>query len=132
MLGDILERRDGALIALDRDHALGAERQQGAGKPAGAGTDLQHGDAGECFRRPRDACGQVEIEQKILAERFLGDEPMPANDFAQRRQAVGLFAHGAGMAAGWSALAKRAASRSAATRLVGSATPLPAMSKAVP
>jgi hypothetical protein len=95
-----VERRDGTLVALDRDHPLGAERQQRAGEPAGAGTDLQHRDAGERSRRPGDACSEVEIEQKILTERFLGDETMPANDFAQRRQAIGLFAHDAGMAAG--------------------------------
>ena len=94
------ERGDGALVALDRDDPGGAERQQGARQSAGAGTDLQHRDAGERSRRPGDACGEVEIEQEILAERFLGDETVPANDFAQRRQAVGRVAHDAATAAG--------------------------------
>ena len=45
--GDFAQRRDRALVALDRDHARGAFGQQRARQPAGAGTDFEHGDAGE-------------------------------------------------------------------------------------
>ena len=36
----------------------------------------------------RDAGCEIEIEQKVLSERFFGDETVAANDVAQRRQAV--------------------------------------------
>ena len=88
MRGDLLQRGDRALVALDRDDACGAERQQRAGQSARPGADLEHGDAGERTGRARDAGGQIEIEQKILSERFLGGEAVAANDLAQRRQAV--------------------------------------------
>ena len=70
----------------------------------------------------RDAAGQIEVEEKILAERLLGLRAVRGDDFAQRRQAVRGEAHGA----------RRAASRNASIRLVGLASPLPAMSNAVP
>jgi hypothetical protein len=38
-LGDVVERRQRALVALDRDDAPRAQRQQRAGQPAGAGAD---------------------------------------------------------------------------------------------
>ena len=132
VLGDLLQRRNGALIALDGDHASGAECQQCARQAARPRTDFQHRHAGERTRRAPDARGQVEVEKEILSERFSGDEIMPANDVAQRRQAVRRSGHDAGSRAWLSALASRAASRSAATRLVASAAPVPAMSKAVP
>ena len=66
----------------------------------------------------RDACGEIEIEQEILSERFSGDETVAANDLAQWRQAVRRGGHDAASGAGLSAMASRAASRSAATRLV--------------
>src|SRR5262249_4954493 len=70
-------------------------------------------------------CGEVEVEQEILAERFARRQRMFADDLAQRREIVDP-AH-----AGWTA-AIRAASRSAAARLDGVALPVPAMSNAVP
>ena len=87
-LRDIVERRQRALVALDRDDALGAERQQRARQPAGAGADLDDGGAFERARGARDPRGEVEVEQEILAERFACRQGMFANDVAQRRQVV--------------------------------------------
>ena len=67
---DLLERGDGALVALDRDHPRRALGEQRAGQAAGAGTDLDHGDAVERAGGARDAAGEIEIEQEILAERL--------------------------------------------------------------
>ena len=69
--GDLLERADGAVVALDRDHPPCPLREQRASEPAGARTDLDHVDAFERTGRTRDPRGQIEIEQKILAERLL-------------------------------------------------------------
>ena len=68
--GDLAERRDRALVALDRDHARGAFGEQRARQPARARADLDDGDAVERAGGARDAAGQVEIEQEVLAERF--------------------------------------------------------------
>ena len=130
--GDLLQSRNGPLVALDCDDASGAERQQRAGQSPRPGADFEHGHAGKRPGRARDARRQVEIKEEVLPERFLGDEPVAANDFAQRRQSVWRGRHRAPSGAGAFAAASRAASRSAAMRLVGSARPVPAMSKAVP
>ncbi len=52
--GDLAERRDRALVALDRDDAR-ALREQRAREPAGTGPDLDHGHAVERAGRARDA-----------------------------------------------------------------------------
>ncbi len=129
---DLMECRDGASILLDGNYALGAECEQRAGETTRTGTDLEDGDAREHSGRAGDACGKIEVEQEVLSERFPCDELMAADDLAQRRQVIQRIAHGVTRRAGASAAASRAARRSAATRLVGSARPLPAMSKAVP
>src|SRR5690606_21464418 len=69
-------------------------------------------------------CRQIEVEQKILAERFTRRKVVAGDHLAQRRQVVD--AHAAARAA------MRAARRSAAIRLFGLARPVPAMSNAVP
>ena len=122
MRGDFGQRGEAAFVALDRDHLSRAVGEQRARQAAGAGADLDHGDALQRAARAGDAAGQVEVEEEVLAERFLRGEAVRGDDFAQRRQAVGGEAHGA----------RRAASFSAAIRLAGLATPLPAMSNAVP
>ena len=124
-LGDIVERRQRALVALDRDDALGAQRQQRARQAAGAGADLDDGRAFERACGARDPRGEVEVEQEVLAEGFARRQGMFANDVAQRRQIVDRAHEGL-------VAAIRAASRNAATRLDGLALPVPAMSKAVP
>ena len=44
-----------ALVALDRDDALGAQRQQRARQPAGAGADLDDGEPSRGRRRAQSA-----------------------------------------------------------------------------
>ena len=132
VVGNLLQRRNCARITLHRNDASSPERQQRAGEAARPGADFQHRHPCKIARRASYARGEIKVEQEILSERFLGDETMPANDFAQRRQAVRRDCHDAGTDAGLSAMASRAASRIAATKLVGSAVPVPAISNAVP
>ena len=120
-----LQRRQRALVALHRDHALCAEGQQRARQSARAGPDLDHGGIFQRSGRTRDPRGEVEVEQEVLTERFARRQSVFADDVAQRRQVVDR-AH-LGFAA-----AMRAASLSAAIRLAGLALPEPAISKAVP
>src|SRR5690242_17506003 len=127
MPDNLAERGDRSLIALDRDNARSALRQQRAREPAWPGTDLQHRDAVERTCGARDPTGEIEVEQEVLSEGLAGGKAVPANNLAQRRQRVD---HVAGAIA--PAPTRRAASLSAATRLVGSARPVPAISKAVP
>jgi len=54
-----------------------------------AGAHLDDVHAFERAARAGDAPGQIEIEQKVLAETFLGGEPEVADHLAERRQAVG-------------------------------------------
>ncbi len=64
--------------------------EQCACQPAGTGADLNDSRTFERLSRPRNARGQIEVEQEILAERFLGGQTVLANDLAQRRQVVDL------------------------------------------
>ena len=50
---------------------LRAFRQQRARQPARPGADFDHGYAVERAAGARDARGEIEIEQEILAEGFL-------------------------------------------------------------
>ncbi len=110
---------------LDGDDMSRAECQQRARQAAGARTDLDDDRIIERAGRARDAGGEVEVEQEILAQRFAGRQSVFADDVAQRREVVDR-AHEASLAA------MREASRNAAIRLAGFARPVPAMSKAVP
>ena len=121
MRGDFRQSRQAARVPLYGDD-LRPRREQGAGKAAGAGADLDHGHVVERTGGAGDAAGEVEIVEEILSERLLGGELVRGDDFAKRRQTVGGEAHAL----------SRAARSSAATRLVQSASPRPAMSKAVP
>ena len=83
--------------------------------------------------RSRDAAREIEIEQKILAESAFRLQPVPFDDLAQGRQAIGreqAFVQAARSRRG--GVASRPASRKAAIRLAGRARPVPAISKAVP
>src|SRR5260370_42228548 len=122
---NLLEPRQCAPVALHRDDAARPQRQQRARQSAGTGADLDDHGIFERSRGARDPRGEVEVQQKILAERFASRQGMLANDLAKWREVVDR-AHAGGAAA------IRAASRSAAIRLDGSALPVPAMSKAVP
>ena len=85
---NLLQGRDGAPIALDRDHPRRPFRQQRARQTAGTGSDFNDGDA-SAARGACDAPGQIEIEKEILAERLLRGETVLADDLTQRRQIVG-------------------------------------------
>src|SRR6266567_6727392 len=133
MRDDFLERGDAARIAFDRDHVLGAERQQGSGQSARPRPDLDHGDVFERGGGAGDAGREIEIEQKVLPERLARAEAVAADEIPQRRQRIDPSRHrGAAAAAAGAPDASRAARRNAAMRLDGSARPVPAMSKAVP
>jgi hypothetical protein len=54
VVGDLGERRQAACVALDGDDLLGAERQDGARQPAGAGADFEDGASFERARRAGD------------------------------------------------------------------------------
>ena len=78
-----------ALVALDRDHPARRRPASSARvSPPGPGPDLDHGHAVERTGGARDAAGEIEIEQEILAERLLGGEAVAADHLAQRRQIV--------------------------------------------
>ncbi len=120
------KRGEAARVALDCDHMARAFGEKRPRQTAGAGTDFD--DCGIC-KRAGGACNsrsEIEIEEKILAERLFGGEPMRGDDLAQRRQSILHLCVPAGGSA------SRAARRSAAMRLAGSALPSAAMSKAVP
>ncbi len=137
MRGDLIQRGNRALIALDGNDAGCAERQKRARQTAGPGSDFEHCNSFERSRRARDARGKVQVEQEVLAERFTRAQPVPTNNIAQRRQIIGGVRHDAFVEIGASIVApedpaSRAASRKAAIRLAGSAVPVPAISNAVP
>src|SRR5215203_4903351 len=69
---NLLQRGYGTLVALDRNHSARAFGEQRACQSARARPDLDHHRAVQGTCGPRDAAGEIEIEQKILAERFLG------------------------------------------------------------
>ena len=85
---DLVERRDRAVVALDRDHPARTCCEERTGEPARAGTDLDDIHALEWTRRARDARGEVEIEEKILAQRLLGSETVSAYHVAERRKII--------------------------------------------
>jgi hypothetical protein len=84
MLGDFGQGRKTPLIALDRNDLARALGQKGAGQAAGAGPDLDDRCLRERTRGPRDAPRQIEVEQKILPERFFRGKSMGGNDVPER------------------------------------------------
>src|SRR5262249_35360829 len=85
---DLVERRDRAVVALDCDHLARACSEKRTGEPARPGTDLNDIHALERICSARDASGEVEIEEKILAEQLLGSETVSADDLAERRKII--------------------------------------------
>ena len=86
--GNFLQGGDRALVMLDGDDALRAEREQRARQPARAGTDLNDGGVLERPGGTRDARGEIEVEQEVLAQRFACRQCVLANDLAKRREVV--------------------------------------------
>ena len=123
--GDFFQRRQAARIALHRDHLVRAFAQQRARQSAGAGPDFVEGAAVLRAGGAGDLGGEVEIEQEVLAQRFLGRQAMRGDHLAQRRQLIGPVLFGR-------ASAISAAIFIAAIMLRASALPVPAISSAVP
>ena len=82
----LAERGETARIALDRDDEPGAFRQQGAGQPARSRTDLDHARMIEPPGGARNAPGQVQVEDEILAQALARRDAVARDDIAQRRQ----------------------------------------------
>ncbi len=80
--GELVERREEARVALDRDHLRGAGIEQRAGQPARARPDLDHAAPGELARRRSDPAQQVRIEQEVLAEPLVGAQLETVEDAA--------------------------------------------------
>ena len=108
---------------------MGTRLQQRARQSTGPGADLNAGALRHVASGADDACAQIEVEQEVLTEGLVGAKPVTRDHIAQRRQVFDRVAQ-------WAALARRAlisaAIAMAAIRLDGSATPLAAMSSAVP
>ncbi len=79
---DFAKRRYGALVAFDGDDPASATREQGPRQPAGTRADFDYGHALKRLGGPSDARRQIEIKQKILAERFFCDEIMAPDNLA--------------------------------------------------
>ena len=122
--GDLVQRGQAARVALHRDHLVRAFRQQRAGQAAGARADLVEHAAVFRAGGAGDLAGEIEVEQEILAQRFLRRQAVRGDHVAQRRQIIG------------SSVARRSAISAAiliaAIMLRASALPVPAMSNAVP
>ena len=88
----LAERGETARVALDRDDAPRAFRQQRAGQPARSRTDLDHGRVVEPPGGARDAPGQVQVEDEILPEALARRDAVARDDLAQRRQAARIGA----------------------------------------
>src|SRR6185312_11093120 len=129
--GNFFQSTDCALVAFNDDDTARAECQECTCEASGSGTNLNDGRILERLGGPRDARGQIEIEQEVLAKGFFRREPVAADNLAQRRQVIDLRHYFAGTSAGADA-DNRPASARAATRLDGSAEPFPAISNAVP
>src|SRR5690606_15754456 len=113
-------------VALDcRD--ISALRQKRAGQSTGTRSHFDDRLVLQIACLTSDFRSQIEIEEKILAERFLRHQVMPFYHFTQRRKII--YAHAQPFAAFSASCCAR---RTAATRLSGRAMPLPAISKAVP
>ena len=82
----LLEGGDGPGVDFDGDHVAGALKEQGAGEPPRAGTDLDHGSFGERRRGTGNAPRQVEVEEEMLAEALARIKTVGGDGLAQRRQ----------------------------------------------
>jgi hypothetical protein len=63
--------------------------QQRAREAAGARPDFDRGADPEIACGTRDAAREIEIEEKMLAQRFARRKTVLSNDLGERRQAVG-------------------------------------------
>jgi hypothetical protein len=89
---DGVERRPAALVALHGDDPLGAFQEQRAREAAGARPHLNDGLALQGTCRARDAAGEVEVEDEVLAQALARRQTQLTHHAAERRQAVGARA----------------------------------------
>src|SRR3546814_5157511 len=75
-----------AAVLLDGDEAGRALGEQRAGEAPGAGAHLDDRALREIRRGARDAPGEVEVEQEMLAERLARGEPVAGDHLAQGRK----------------------------------------------
>ncbi|MCY1172551.1 hypothetical protein D9M73_126870 [compost metagenome] len=80
-LAQFSERRDTAMVALDRGDAC-ARRQQGAGQAAGAGANLQHLGVVQVAGNARDPRQQLRVEQEVLPQRLARIQAITRDDVA--------------------------------------------------
>ena len=132
MRGDLVERGDGALRrARSRRRARRLRASSARVRPPGPGPISITVDAVERAGGARDAAGQVEVEQEVLAERFLGGEAVPAiTSRSGGRSSICAIMRAARAPAALAGEPRRQLQRRDQAR--GSAVPVPAMSKAVP
>jgi len=135
--GKLGKCRETAPVALDRDDPAGAGGEQCPRQTAWPGADLDNRRLVEPPCRPRNPTRQIEVEQEILPEPLMCGDPMPRDNFAQRRQRGRPRIGGSGFSripqtADARLVAISAASRNAAIRLSARAIPRPAIAKAVP
>src|SRR5262245_58712658 len=87
-MSDVAQGREAALVLFDGDYPRSTFEEQRACEATWPWTDLDQGRSFERSRDARDAAGEVEIEQKILAEALARAKPGRADDVAQRRKPV--------------------------------------------
>jgi hypothetical protein len=78
----LAERSETPPVSLYRDNVARPECKQRPCQTAGAGTDLDDGGLVEPSRCSCDPTRQVEVEQEILAEALVRDDPVPRDDLA--------------------------------------------------
>ena len=135
--GKLGKCRETAPVALDYDDPASAAAKQCPRQTAWSGADLNDRRLVEPPCCPRNPTRQIEVEQEILPETLLRGDPVPRDNFAQRRQRGRGRVGRSGFAripqpADARLAAISPASRNAAIRLSARATPRPAIAKAVP
>jgi hypothetical protein len=73
-------------VALDRRNMPGSFGQQRARQPAGTGADFDDVEPVERTGGACDAAGQVQVEEKMLAQPALRRDAVARDDVTQRRQ----------------------------------------------
>src|SRR5689334_11122898 len=84
----VVERRQASVIAFNRNDLFRSFHQQRACQAAGAWADLDDGAFGDIACGARDLACQIEVEKKILPERFFRRQSVALDHIAERRKAV--------------------------------------------
>ena len=102
----LLERAEAAAVLFDGIDLGRTLVQKGAGQSTGAGAHLDGRAVRQFPRRPRDAPRQVEVEEKVLAQRLCGAQAVARDNVTQRRE-VRALGHGLRVAGASSRLGPR-------------------------